>query len=197
MPAKVRYMLIFSIAMLLVGLPALADRTTIRAGWDLFSVQQDVELGRELADEADYALALVTDSYANTYISALGNQLAAHAPGYKYPYQFKIVDDNAINSFALPGGRIYVTSGLMQAAQTESQLAGVIAHELGHVVLRHGTQQVSKAYSAEVPNASRSNVSVGNVMARLNLGFEPNSIVLKYSTEAERQADVIGTQILY
>lgn len=94
-----------------------------------------------------------------------------------------------------PGGFIYITSGLIEAAQNEPQLAGIIAHEIGHVVMRHGTQQVSKAYSNEVPNSNR--VSVASAMTQLDIGFDSNSIVLKYSAEAERQADLVATQILY
>lgn len=197
MPSKVRSVLIFLLLISVLGLPVLADRTSLKQGWNLFSTQQDVEMGRELAQDVDSTLPLVTDSYSNGYIQALGNQLATHAPGTRYSYQFKIVDDKNINAFALPGGFIYVTSALIGAAQTEPQLAAIIAHEIGHVVLRHGTQQVSKAYSDENPNYNRSRVSVGNVLSELDIGIEPDSIVLKYSPEAERQTDVVATQILY
>jgi hypothetical protein len=178
-------------------LPVLADRTVFRSAWNLFTVQQDVEMGRGLSKDAESTLSLVSDSTANSYINALGQQLATHATGYKYPYQFKIVNDSAINSFALPGGFIYVTSGLVEAAPTEPQLAGMVAHQIAHVVLRHGTQEVSKAYSAQSPNSTRRNVSVSAVMADLDIVFDPDSIVLKYSPEQERQADLMGAQILY
>ncbi len=197
MQLRARLALILLITLSMLAVPVLADRTTLKHGWNLFTVQQDVEMGRELSEEAENMLDLVTDSYALGYIRALGSQLATHAPGYKYPYQFKIVDDKSIEAFALPGGTIYVTRGLIENAQTEPQLAGVLAHQIGHVVMRHATQQVSKAYSEENPNRTRSNVSVGNVMGELDLTFDPGSIVLKYPLEAERQADLVATQILY
>jgi len=187
----------FLAAILMLVLPVLADRTVFRTAWNLFTVQQDIEMGRTLAAEADSSMSPVSDEMANTYIDALGHQIVAHAPGYKYPYQFKIVNEQTINAFALPGGFIYVTRGLVEAAPTEPQLAGAIAHEIAHVVLRHGTQQVSRAYSAQASNSTPGRVSVSAVMSDLDLNFDPNSIALKYSAEQERQADLMGAQILY
>ncbi len=197
MTPKIKKTVLFLAVIALLALPVLADRTNLRPAWNLFSSQQDIEMGRALAGEADRTLQLVDQHNANTYIAALGMQLAAHAPGERFPYQFKIVNDDAINSFALPGGYIYVTTGLIEAAQNEPQLAGAVAHEIAHVVLRHGTAEVSQAYADDVPNASRRRVSVNDAMSRLNIRFEPDSIVLKHSREDERQADLIATQILY
>jgi len=157
-------------------------------------------MGRALADQAERTLPTVQGNAA-TYIDALGKQLSAHAPGDKFPYQFKIVNDGNINSFALPGGFIYVTKGLVEAAQSEQQLAGAIAHELGHVVLRHGTAEVSQAYNGQAnstqANSTRRRPSVSEVMSRLNIRFEPDSIATRYSREEERQADLVATQIMY
>jgi hypothetical protein len=173
----------------------------LKPGWNLFSPQQDVEMGREVSKQAESELQIVTDRQASAYIDALGRQLAAHAPGEKYPYQFKIVNDTAINAFALPGGFVYINRGALEAADTEAQIAGVMAHEIGHVVLRHGTNQMSKAYIAQAPLAVLGGVlgnnSVGSILAQLGVGFAANSLLLKYSRDAESQADVMGTQILY
>ena len=79
----------------------------------------------------------------------IGKRLAAVAPGAKYPYQFKVVNASDINAFALPGGYLYVNRGLIEAAKNEGQLAGVMGHEIAHVVLHHGTSQASKAYLAQ------------------------------------------------
>jgi beta-barrel assembly-enhancing protease len=197
MSLKTKSAVTFLAAILMLVLPVLADRTVFRTAWNLFTVQQDIEIGRTLAAEADSSMSPVSDEMSNTYIDALGHQLVAHAPGYKYPYQFKIVNEQTINAFALPGGFIYVTRGLVEAAPTEPQLAGAIAHEIAHVVLRHGTQQVSRAYSAQASNSTPGRVSVSAVMSDLDLNFDPNSIALKYSAEQERQADLMGAQILY
>src|SRR2546428_2019598 len=183
-------------------LAAYADsRTQLKPGWNLFSPQQDVEMGREVSKQAESQLSILNDRQATAYIDSLGRSLAAHAPGEKYPYQFKIVNDKAINAFALPGGFVYINRGAIEAADNEGQIAGVMAHEIGHVVLRHGTNQVSKAYLAQAPLSILGGVlgsnSVGSVLAQLGVGFAANSILLKYSRDAERQADLMGTQTLY
>jgi predicted Zn-dependent protease len=135
------------------------------------------------------------------YLNSLGRRLAEKAPGEKYPYQFKGVNDMSINAFALPGGFLYVNRGTIEAAENEAQLAGVMGHEIGHVALRHGTNQATKAYAWQLPLAAVGGVvgsnSLAGVLAQLGAGFAVNSVLLKYSRDAERQADLVGTQILY
>ena len=137
----------------------------------------------------------------DNYLNNLGHRLSAHAPGYKFPYQFKVVNDRAINAFALPGGHVYINRGVIEAADNEAQLAGVMAHEISHVALRHGTNQASKASAAQMPLAILGGLlgsnSTGAALAQLGAGFAVNSILLKYSRTAESQADIMGTQILY
>src|SRR2546429_1338713 len=185
-----------------LGAYAADSRTKLKPGWNLFSPQQDIEMGRESAKQAEMQLLILNDRQATSYIDRLGKQFASHAPGEKYPYQFKIVNDTAINAFALPGGFIYVNRGAIEAADSENQIAGVMAHEIGHVVLRHGTNHASKAYLAQAPLAILggvlgSNNSIGSVLAQLGIGFAANSLFLKYSRDAENQADLMGTQILH
>ena len=111
------------------------------------------------------------------------------------------MNEKAINAFALPGGFLYVNRGLIAAADSEAQLADVLGHEIGHVALRHGTNQTSKAQIAQAPPAILAGVlgseSVGSVLAQVGAGFAVNSVLLKYSRDAGRQADIIGTHILY
>ena len=129
-----------------------------------------------------------------------GRRLASRAPGARYPYQFKVVNDAAINAFALPGGFLYINRGIFDNASNEAQLAGVLAHEISHVALRHGTNQMSKAYAAQAPSAVLGGVlgsSIGGIMAQTGASFAANSVLLKFSRDAERQADLMGTQILY
>src|SRR5437899_502782 len=145
-----RVVAILGLILALVFTAYAADsRTKLKPGWNLFSSQQNIEMGRESAKEAERQLPILNDRQAATYINTLGQNLAAHAPGEKYPYQFKIVNDTAINAFALPGGFVYVNRGAIEAADSENQIAGVMAHEIGHVVLRHGTNQVSRAAPAQ------------------------------------------------
>jgi len=176
--------------------PAFADRTTIRPAWNVFTTQQDIEMGRILAGDVERTFRLATDAKAIGYITALGTQLSTHAPQYRYPYQFKIVHDDQVNVWALPGGFIYVSSGLIEQAQNEPELAGALAHAIAHVALRHGTAEVSQAYSNRGAN-DRARVSVNDVMSRLDIRFDRNSIPLRYSREEERQAAVVATQIMF
>jgi len=188
---------------LTLAVPILADRTVLKPGWNLFSPQQDIQMGQQVSKEAEAQLEILNDARATAYVNDLGKRLASRAPNNpgQYPFQFKIVNDKSINAFALPGGFIYVNRGTFEAATNEAELAGVIGHETGHVVLRHGTNQASKAYLAQVPLGILGGVmggnSVGAAVAQLGIGFGVNSLILKYSRAAERQADLIGTQILY
>jgi len=186
---------------LLVAPVAWAERTHLKPGFNLFSPQQDVQIGQQVSRDAERQLPMLNDSRVDNYLNNLGRRLAAHAPGERYPYQYKCVNSGEINAFALPGGFIYINRGVIEAADTEAQLAGVMAHETSHVALRHGTNQASKAYVAQVPLAllggALGSNSVGAVLAQLGAGFALNSVFLKYSRTDETQADVLGTQILY
>lgn len=176
-------------------------RTVLKPGWNMFSAAQDVELGQQAANEVAQQVPMLNDTRVDNYLSNLGRRLAANAPGEKYPYEFKTVNDKGINAFALPGGHIYINRGVIEAADNEGQLAGVMAHEIAHVALRHGTNQASKASVAQMPLAIlgglMGNNSTGAALAQLGAGFTLNSILLKYSRDAESQADLMGTQILY
>ncbi len=180
---------------------ALAQRTQFKPGWNLFSPAQDVEMGRQVSQDAERQLEIVNDPRIDSYLNTLGRRLAAKAPGEKYPYQFKLVNDRAINAFCLPGGFVYVNRGVIENADNEAQLAGVMAHEISHAALRHGTNQASKAYAAQVPLALLGGMlgsnSIGAVLTQIGAGFAANSILLKYSRDAERQADLMGAQIEY
>lgn len=180
---------------------ASAQRTVVKPGWNMFSPEQDVEIGRSVAAAAERQLPILNDARVDAYLNTLGRRLAQKAPGEKYSYQFKAVNNKTINAFALPGGFLYVHRGLIEAADSEAQLAGVLGHEIGHVALRHGTNQASKSQVVQAPLAILGGVmgsdSVGSVLAQMGTGFALNSVLLKYSRDAERQADILGTQILY
>ncbi|MBZ5703040.1 MAG: M48 family metalloprotease [Acidobacteriia bacterium] len=193
-------------ALLLAGAPGAhaqqGQRTQFRPGWNIFSPQQDVQVGQKAAQDAEKKLPLCHDPKVDAYLTQLGKRLAAKAPtgGVQYPYEFHCVNDKAINAFALPGGYVFVNRGTIEAADNEAQLAAVMAHELSHVALRHGTSQASKAQAASLPIAILGGILGGSAMGSLvtQLGaFSVGSVLLKYSRTAETQADVMGTQILY
>jgi predicted Zn-dependent protease len=184
-----------------IALPILAERTKLKPGFNIFSVEQDIEMGRNISKEMEARVEILRDSRATRYIDALGKRLALKAPGGRqYPFQFRIVNDRSVNAAGLPGGLVYVNRGTIEAATGEAQLAGVIAHEIGHVVLRHGTHEVSHAYVLQAPLSTvgaTGSTSVSAVLAKIGGGFTASSILLRNPQEAESQADLIGTQIIY
>ena len=125
--------------------PALWAQTKVKPGFNLASLEEDVEIGRRSATEIERQLPMLRDATVNRYVSKVGKRLAAVVQGPDFPYQFKVANQAAINAFALPGGFMYINRGLIEAAENEAELAGVMAHEMAHVALRHGTNRVSKA----------------------------------------------------
>jgi len=194
-PARVVLILVF----LAAALAARADRTPLKPGVNLFTPPQDIDIGLRSSRNAEAQLPMLNDPRVDDYLNALGKRLAAHAPGYPFPYQFRCVNDESVNAFALPGGFIFVDRGVIEVSDTEAQLAGVLAHEIAHVALRHGTHQATKAYWTTLPIAAASSLfgGIGGAVEQLGSGFAEDSILLKYSRSAETQADVLGTQILY
>jgi len=132
---------------LLAAPGALAQRTQLKPGWNMFSVQQDISVGKQNAVQAERLLPLCNAPKVDAYLTELGMKLVAHLDthGAQYPWEFHCVNDRSINAFALPGGYVFVNRGAIEVADNEAQLAGVMAHEISHVALRHGTNQASKA----------------------------------------------------
>ena len=181
---------------------ASAQRTSLKPGWNMFSPQQDVELGKKAAVDAQKQLPLCNDPKVDAYLTQLGTHLASKLPtgGAQYPFEFHCVNDKAINAFALPGGYVFINRGAIEAADTEAQLAGVMAHELSHVALRHGTNQATKAQATQGFLGIASGIFGGSTGGALltQLGaFAAGGVLLRYSRTAETQADVMGTQVLY
>jgi len=191
----------------LVGLMTLvvgtaSGQTVVRPGFNIFSVDQDVEIGKQSAIDVDKQLPMLSDAAVSRYVNAIGARLAAQAPGPKFAYQFKVVNVSDVNAFALPGGFIYVNRGLLSTARTEGELAGVMAHEIAHVALRHPTNQASKAYLAQAGIGvlggllgGRTQSSTGQIIGVVG-GFGLNSLFLKFSRSIESQADIVGSQIM-
>jgi hypothetical protein len=144
---------------------------------------------------------MLNDRSVDAYLNALVDRLARNAPGAEYPYQIKAVNAGEVNAFALPGGYMYVYRGLVEAAATEGELAGVLAHEMAHVALRHGTNQASKAYLAQAGLGLLGGLIGGDdgrpdkIVSAIG-GVGLNALFLKYSRDAETQADMVGAQMM-
>ena len=170
-------------------------------GFNMFSAQEEVQAGQQSAAQVSKQLPVLPDSDpVSIYVRRLGEQLAAHAPGEKWPYGFHVVNQKEINAFALPGGPVFVNLGTIQAADNEAELAGVMAHEISHVVQRHGTRAASKQMAAQLPLAILGGVmgqGALSQMAQMGLSFGVGSYFLKNSRKAESEADLLGTDIMY
>ncbi|MEA2174247.1 MAG: hypothetical protein QOD00_1839 [Blastocatellia bacterium] len=193
------WLMVLSIMVMPLG--ALAQ-TRISYHSNKYSPSDDVKLGRQAAAEAEQQLPILRDSDANAYLERVGQRLVSAIPAeFQHPefnYYFKLVDARDINAFALPGGPMYVNRGTIEVAHTEGELAGVMAHELSHVALRHGTAQATKAQKygllagiAGIAGAILAGPSAGQLgQAAVGAYF------LKFSREYETEADVLGAQIM-
>jgi hypothetical protein len=147
-------------------------------------------------------LPLLGNRTVEQFVSEVGEKLAAQAPGPKFDYQFRVVNASDLNAFALPGGPIYLNRGIIESAKNEGEVAGVLAHEIAHIALRHGTHNASKAYLTQAGVGILGGILGGKVGGNtaqiINVlgGFGLNALFLKYSRDAETDADVIGAQIL-
>lgn len=166
-----------------------------KPGWNLFSKEQDIQLGKEAALQVEKQYVVVKDPEVTAYLNALGGRLAKSKYAGDFPFTFKLVSDDSINAFALPGGPMFVHTGLIKAAENEGQLVGVLAHEMSHVALRHGTHQATTANALQIVPAIAGALAGGGMLgqlAQMGLGLGENSMMLKFSRSAESQADYNG-----
>jgi Zn-dependent protease with chaperone function len=182
---------------------SIAAQTQIKYHSNKFSVQDDVKLGRQAAGEAEQQFPLLNDEQARSYVERVGERLVAAIPSqFQHPefqYYFKVVNARDINAFALPGGPMYVNRGMIEAARSEGEMAGVMAHEISHVALRHGTAQATKSqkYGTLAAIAGIAGAIVTRNPGVGQLAQAPFAVyLLKFSREYETEADILGAQIM-
>ncbi|MGO9275696.1 MAG: M48 family metalloprotease [Terriglobia bacterium] len=193
-----------SLLLLLGVLPLFdAEQIQFRPGWNVFSPKDDIQLGQQAAAQNDKQLPLIDDAGVLNYVSTLGGRLAAVAPNNEsYPFAFRVVNSPDINASALPGGFIYVNRATIESAQDEAQLAGVMAHEEGHVVMRHATQRATELLLHRLglgvlEGLLGQNSGLGGRLTEMGVSFLIGSALLKYSPDEEIQADAVGVYMLY
>ncbi len=195
------------VAFILLALPlsALAEPTHIVPPKNSYSTQDDLQAGQQAAAEAERQLPLLNDRDVVDYVNRVGFRLVESIPEEyqhrEFRYSFKVVNQKEINAFALPGGPMYVNRGMIEAARNEGEMAGVMAHELSHVALRHGTAQATKAQKYSILGgigAIAGAVIGGGIGSVVGQGSQSAVGVyfLKFSREYETQADVLGSQIM-
>ncbi|MGE0130418.1 MAG: M48 family metallopeptidase [Blastocatellales bacterium] len=178
--------------------PALIGKRDINKGTiQFYSVEREVAIGRQLAAEVDGSSKLITDPIITEYVNRIAQNLVLHSDS-KVPFTIKVVDSDEVNAFALPGGFLYVNRGLLEAAENEAEVAGVIAHEIAHVAARHGVEQASKGdlfNYASIPLIFLG--GWGGYAIRQAVGLAVPMTFLKFSRGAEKEADRLGAQYMW
>jgi predicted Zn-dependent protease len=184
---------------LFATLTALFFASSATAGLALISVNDEIKLGRQAQQQVRQQVPELRDATVNNYVKTLGRRLAAQADGPRYPYSFDVANYREINAFALPGGPIWIHRGTIASAQNESQLAGVIAHEIAHIANRHAAGQITKGTAANVGLGLLGALlggGTGSQIAQIGAGFAAQATMMKFSRNDERQADMKALQYM-
>jgi beta-barrel assembly-enhancing protease len=189
------------VSILVVALVWAQGPTQFHPGFNLFTKAQDVQVGQENAALVRKQMPIIRDPFLNEYVTRVGKRLVSgrEAQESGFPFTFEVVADPSINAFALPGGPMFINTGLLRAVDNEAQLAGVMGHEMSHVILRHCTNQASKSRLIELPAVLGSQMAGNSMMGRLaalGIGLGANSVLLKFSRSAESQADLMGSHLM-
>lgn len=197
--------IVMTLFAILVLSPFAFSQTKLKPHPNKYKVEDDVAVGRQAAAEVEQKQRIIRDGQIDAYINDVGRRLvAAIPPEFQQPafqYSFKVVEAKDINAFALPGGPMYVQTGMIDAAKREGEMAGVMAHEISHVALRHGTAQATKSAKWQTLGqlgALGGAVLGGGLGSIIGQGAQMGAgmFVLKYSREYETEADVLGAQIM-
>jgi predicted Zn-dependent protease len=181
--------------------PSLIGKRKINKGFIAkmsMSVEKEVAMGRQLASEVDKQAKFIDDPVITEYVNRVAQNLVLHSDA-KIPFTVKVIDSDEVNAFALPGGFFYVNKGLILAADNEAELAGVMAHEISHVIARHAVENQTKANLMQygmLAGILLGGPILSNVLYNGG-GFFEGIAFLKFSRNAEAEADKLGTQYLY
>jgi beta-barrel assembly-enhancing protease len=177
---------------------AIGNRS-VGKGLNLFSLEREIALGKGLAQEVERSSKMIDDPVVTEYVNRVGQNLVRNSDA-RVPFTIKVIDSDEVNAFALPGGFFYVNSGLILRAQEESELAGVMAHEISHVTARHGTKNATKGELMQLATIPLMLLGPGGwagygIYQGLNLAIPIT--FLKFSRDAEREADFLGLEYMY
>ena len=194
--AKVLPLVLGGAVAVALAIGACASSGVNQGDFNVVSLEQEWQLGQQLERDLAGQLKLVNDRRLNGYVNEVGRRIARQTELGRLPWEFHVVADDSINAFNVPGGHVYVHTGLIETADNVSELAGVLAHEIAHGVSRHGTEQLTKAYGF-------------NILASLALGQNPKlyeqllaqvvgaGTFAKFGRDAEEEADRLGVRYMY
>ena len=168
-------------------------------GPNFYSLEKEIALGKQLAQEVERSAKLIDDPVVTEYVNRVGQNLVRNSDA-RVPFTIKVIDSDEVNAFALPGGFFYVNSGLILRAQEESELAGVMAHEISHVTARHGTKNATRGQIlqlATIPLLLLGPAGLAGYGLYEGLNVALPLTYLKFSRDAEREADFLGLQYMY
>jgi beta-barrel assembly-enhancing protease len=178
--------------------PALIGKRDINKGSiQFYSIEREVAIGRQLAAEVDRSSKVINDPLVSEYVNRIAQNVVLHSDS-KVPFTIKVIDSQEVNAFALPGGFLYVNRGLLEAADNEAEVAGVIAHEIAHVAARHGMEQASKGELFNYLSIPLIFLGgIGGYAIRQGLGLAVPLSFLKFSRGAEKEAERLGAQYMW
>jgi predicted Zn-dependent protease len=168
-------------------------------GVNFYSLEREIAIGKQLAQEVERSAKLVDDPVVVEFVNRVGQNLVRNSDA-RVPFTIKVIDSDEINAFALPGGFFYVNSGLVLRADEEAELAGVMAHEIAHVTARHGTKNATKGEITQLAMIPLILLGPGGWAGYgiyQGLNFVIPLSYLKFSRDAEREADYLGLQYMY
>jgi hypothetical protein len=170
---------------------------------DKIPIEQDIKIGQQASAEVPKQMAVIDNPAAQSFSDRIIKRLTAQPEAGEYPYSIKVVYDPSINAFAFPGGAMFIHTGLITAAENEDQVAGVLAHEVSHVALRHGMANMVKAQRTQTMAGIGGLLAgiflgntVGGQLAQMGIGLGAQSVILKNSREFENQADLLGARMM-
>jgi len=179
-----------------MGMSACATTGLESGGLNLVSFDEEWQMGQQLERELAGKLKLVNDASTVAYVTAIGQKIVRQTSLSSVPWKFHVVADPSINAFNIPGGHVYVNTGLIMASRNASELAGVMAHEIAHGVSRHATERISKVYGINLAAGlllGQNQSQLKQIAAQLAAG----GLVAKFSRDDEREADRLGVQYMY
>lgn len=179
----------------MLAMTALAGCAVI-SQMNLVSEEEELQMGAQFASELEKELKFITDPEVVGYVDRVGQSIVRVSKRNNIPYKFHVVDSDEVNAFAVPGGYLYVNRGLIEKAANESELAGVMGHEIGHVVGRHSARQMTQQYGLQMIAGLALGQNPG-MLAQVTAGLLANGAMMRYSRDMESEADTYGVQELY